>query len=178
MDPTALGILALALYYDFTPGAACDLADINQMFQNGNLVTGVATSGDTERLYLVDNNTLDASDITEWLAQAATTNGHRSSCLRGDTELDRDVDTTDFNALASHFDLAEDEDPQNGPLWYEGNFDGDDDTDITDFNLLAGNFAPGGYGTAAVSEPASVFLFLTGLLTLAHVRFEVVKERS
>jgi len=116
MDPTALGILALALYCDFTPGAACDLADINQMFQAGNLVTGVTTSVSTDRLDLVDNNTLDASDITEWLAQAATTNGHRSSYLRGDTELDRNVDTTDFNALASHFDPAEDEDPQNGPL--------------------------------------------------------------
>ena len=176
-DPVAKGWI-LAPDCDFTSAAACDLADINQMFEARNLITGVTVRESNYRLDLVDNDTLDVADITEWLSPAATANGHGSPYLRGDTELDRDVDITDFNALASHFDLAEDEDPQNGPLWYEGNFDGDDDTDITDFNLLAGNFAPGGYGTAAVSEPASVFLFLTGLLTLAHVRFEVVKERS
>ena len=87
----------MAPYCDFTPDAACDLADINQMFQAGNLVTGVTTSGSTDRLDLVDNDTLDASDITEWLVQAATANGHGSPYLRGDTEFDRDVDMTDFN---------------------------------------------------------------------------------
>ena len=86
------------------------------MFQGGNLVTGVTTSGSTERLDLVDNNTLDASDITEWLGQAATVNGHGSPCLCGDTELHRDVDITDFNALASHFDLAGDGCQSNGPF--------------------------------------------------------------
>ena len=74
------------------------MADFNQMFGAGNLVTDVATSVSTDRLGLVDNNTLDASDIVEWLAQAATANGHGSPYLRGDTELHRDVDITDFNA--------------------------------------------------------------------------------
>ena len=58
-DPVAQG-WTLAPYCDFTPDAACDLADINQMFQAGNLVTGVTTSGSTDRLDLVDNDTLDA----------------------------------------------------------------------------------------------------------------------
>ena len=159
-DPVAQG-WTLAPYCDFTPDAACDLADINQMFQAGNLVTGVTTSGSTDRLDLVDNDTLDASDITEWLAQAATANGHKSPYLCGDTELDRNVDLTDFNALASHFDPTGDGDPQNGPLWYEGNFDGDDD--ITDFNLLAANFAPSGYATSAIPEPSAVVILLLGL---------------
>ena len=130
------------------------------MFQAGNLVTGVTTSGDTDRLDLVDNDTIDAADITEWLAQAATANGHGSPYLHGDTEIDRDVDITDFNALASHFDP----DRVFGPnVWSEGNFDGDGDTDITDFNLLAANFAPGGYATSAIPEPSSVVLLLLGL---------------
>jgi len=81
------------------------------MFQAGNLVTGVTTSVYTDRLDLVNTDTIDAEDITEWLAQAATANGHGSPYLRGDTELDRDVDITDFNALASHFDLAGDGKP-------------------------------------------------------------------
>ena len=49
----------------------------------------------------------------------------------GDADGDRDVDVTDFNVLASHFDPAGDGYPNNGPFWDEGNFDGDDDTDIT-----------------------------------------------
>ena len=45
-------------------------------------------------------------------------------------------------------------------------WDGDGDVDLTDYNWLASNFAPGGYGTAAVPEPASVCLLLAGLLAL------------
>ena len=42
---------------------------------------------------------IDAADISEWLSQAATANGHGSPYLRGDTEFDRDVDITDFNTV-------------------------------------------------------------------------------
>ena len=73
-------------------------------------------------------------------------------------QLDHDVDITDFNALASHFDPAGDGDPYNGPFWNEGNFDGDGDTNITDFNLLAANFAPSGYSTSVIPEPFTMLL--------------------
>ena len=161
-DPVAKG-WTLAPYCDFTPDAACDLADINQMFEVGNLVTGVTTSVYTERLDLVNNDTMDAADITEWLAHGPTANGHGSPYLSGDTELDRDVDNTDFNASASHFNPSGVEDPLNRPLWNEGNFDGDGDTDITDFNYLSSNFAPAGYATSAIPEPSAVVLLLLGL---------------
>ena len=59
----------LAAYCDFTPDAACGVSDINQMFEAGDLVTGVAVAGSTDRLDLVDNGTIDAADITEWLSQ-------------------------------------------------------------------------------------------------------------
>jgi len=150
-------------YCEFTPDDACDLADINQMFEAGNLVTGVTASVSTDRLDLVNNDTIDAADITEWLAWAATVNGHGLPYLRGDTEFDRDVDITDFNVLASHFDPTGDGDPYNGPFWNEGNFNGDDNVDITDFNLLAANFAPSGYTTSVIPEPSSVVLLLLGL---------------
>ena len=175
MDPTALGILALALYCDFPPDAVCELEYISQTFQAGNLVAGVGTSGDTDRMDLVDNDTIDAADITDWLVQAATANGHGSPYLRGDTELDHDVDITDFNALASHFDPAGDGDPHNGPFWDEGNFDGDDDTHITDFNLLATNFAPAGYATSAIPEPSTMLLALLALV-LVGVSFRLSKN--
>jgi len=173
-DPVAQG-WTLAPYCDFTPDAVCDLADINQMFQAGNLVTGVATSGDTDRLDLVDNDIIDAADITEWLAKAATANGHGSPYLRDDTEGHRDVDITDFNALASHFDPTGDGDPYNGPFPNEGNFDGDDDTDITDFNLLAANFAPAGYATSAIPEPSTMLLASLALI-LVGVSFRLSKN--
>jgi len=170
-DPVAQG-WTLSPYCDFIIDAACDLADINQMFQAGNLVTGVTTSDypafswSIHRMDLVYSDTINAADITEWLAQAATANGHGSPYLRGDTELDRDVDITDFNVLASHFDPAGDGYPNNGPLWNEGNFDGDDDTDITDFNVLAVNFAPEGYGISTVPEPSTLLLTLLVLATI------------
>ena len=74
----------------------------------------------------------------------------------------RDVDLSDYKALATNFDPV-------GALgyhpWEHGNSDGDNDVDLADYNALAGNFAPAGYGAAAVPEPAS------GCLLLARVRF-------
>ena len=165
----------LAPYCDFTPDAACDLADINQMFQAGNLVTGVTVYNilfwgnyTPHRLDLVNNDTLDAADISEWLSQAATANGFGSAYLRGDTDLDRDIDLTDYNALVNNFDPLGIYGPY---LWQHGNSDGDNDIDLSDYNALASNFQPLGYGAAAVPEPTSVCLLLTALLVLARVRF-------
>ena len=167
-DPVAQGWI-LTPYCDFTPDAACDVADINQMFEAGNLVTGVAVVGRYDRYNLSDNDTLNAADITEWLSQAATENGHSSPYLRGDTELDRDVDITDFNSLATHFDPDGATAPHS---WTEGNFDGDNDIDITDFNFIASNFAPDGYGASAVPEPSALLLALLGLMLLAGARVQ------
>ena len=88
--------------------------------------------------------------------------------LRGDTELDRDVDITDFNSLASNFDP----DGVTGPhSWLEGNLDGDDDIDITDFNFLASNFASSGYGVSVVPEPSGLFLASLAVILMASVGF-------
>ena len=54
--------------------------------------------------------------------------------LEGDVDGDKDVDITDFNSLATHFDPDGATAPHS---WTEGNFDGDNDIDITDFNFLA-----------------------------------------
>ena len=140
------------------------------MFNTGDLLTGVAFQSweTTDRYDLSDNDILDAADITEWLSQAATFNGYSSPYLRGDTDLDRDIDLTDYNSLATNFDPLGAYGPH---LWQDGNSDGDDDIDLTDYNALASNFQPLGYGAAAVPEPASLCLLLTALLVLARVRF-------
>ena len=87
----------------------------------------------------------------------------------GDSDGDQDVDSTDFNSLATHFDPDGATAPHS---WTEGNFDGDDDIDITDFNFLAANFAPDGYGASAVPESSSLLLTLLGLMLLAGARVQ------
>ena len=160
---------------DLNTDTVCDVADINQMFAEGDLVAGVASvSGNSADL---DGNSLiNGADIDVWLDSAARFNGYASPYNRGDADnlgdispAQRDVDITDFNALATNFSPTGDGNPTNGPFWDQGNFDGDDDIDITDFNFLAANFSPAGYGgsTTAIPEPAGFLLVATGLLVLA-----------
>ena len=52
---------------------------------------------------LNSDNVVGAADLSEWLSLAATENGHNSAYLRGDTDLDRNVDLADYNVLASNF---------------------------------------------------------------------------
>jgi len=119
---------------------------------------------------LIDNDTIDAADISEWLSQAATLNGHSVPYRSGDAELDRDVDITDFNSLASNFDPEGAAAPHS---WLEGNCDGDNDNDIdiTDFNFLASHFAPEGYGTSAVPEPSAFLLVSLAVILLGGITF-------
>ena len=148
------------------------------MFDVGNLVIGVATPASIQRLDLIDDYTINAADITEWLSQAATANGHGSPYLRGDTDLDRDIDITDFNSLSGNFDAVGDGDPTNGPYWNEGNFAGDDDVDITDFNYLSTNFASSGYGRSAVPEPNAWIVIAVGVVILLARRKHKCSERE
>lgn len=164
ISPTATTILAC----DFTGDFACTVADINEMVAQGDLLSGVyVPPGSTEYdLYPSANSDglLDNGDIDEWLLQAALTNGFATPYLRGDVELDRDVDIRDFNRLASNFDP----DGVAGPhSWLDGNFDGDHDIDITDFNFLASNFVPNSNGASAVPEPAGFLLILVALIIMA-----------
>jgi len=68
----------------------------------------------------------------------------------GDSDIDGDIDITDFNALSSNWA------PLGGETyaWSEGDFDDDDDIDITDFNLLSGNWDP--LGEASITQSASL----------------------
>ena len=104
-DPVAKS-WTLAPYCNFTGGPSCDVLDINRMFEVGNLATGVVASVSTERFDLIDNDIIDAADITEWLSLAATTNGYSSPYLRGDTDLDHDVDTFDLTGMIVNYTVA------------------------------------------------------------------------
>jgi len=96
----------------------------------------------------------------------------------GDTDLDRDVDITDFDTLAAHFDPDGDNAPH---PWAHGNLDGNLTVDITDFVSLADNYLPTGYGShvvptwdgdsavGQVSEPATVLLVCLAVAILTGV---------
>ena len=142
---------------DFNTSSTCDITDINLMFAQGNLVAGVAVGGGNQ-FDLNSDLTINNTDITAWLSNAAVDNSFPTPYQRGDTDLDRKVDITDFNALATNFAPTG---AVPAPGFDKGNSDGDDGVDITDFNFLAINFAPTGYGGQGISipEPASLTLF-------------------
>ena len=78
--------------------------------------------------------------------------------------MDRDVDLTDYNNLASNFDPVGELAPH---TWGHGNFDGDNDVDLVDYNVLAGHFDAGGYGTTAVPEPATALPAVFAMLLVS-----------
>jgi hypothetical protein len=142
---------------DFTGDASCDTADIDNLFGQGDLVAGVSGTGSDYDL--TGDGTLNGNDIAAWLAGAATENGHSSAYLSGDTDLDRDIDLTDYNVLAANFSPA-----GSAGLFSTGDGDGDGNVDLSDYNTLASNLSPTGYGTTAeVPEPSSLVFCLLGL---------------
>ena len=89
---------------------------------------------------------------------------------RGDTDLDRDIDLTDYKSLVTNFKPL----GAYGP--YGWNSEGDGDVDLADYNALASNFKPLGYGAAAVPEPSTPLLALLGMLLFsAFGRLSVLK---
>ena len=150
---------------DFTGDSSCDTADIDDLFWQGDLVAGVSGTGSDYDL--TGDGTLNGNDIAAWLSGAATENGHTSAYLSGDTDLDRDIDLTDYNVLAANFRPA-----GSAGLFSTGDGDGDGDVDLSDYNTLAGNFSPTGYDTTTeMPEPMSVVLIVIGtVIALATPR--------
>ena len=168
-------LASIAVACDFDNDTACNLADVNLLFAQGDLTAGVNVAAGN----LFDSNgdrRIDGSEIEAWLESAAVKHGYGSAYLRGDTDgletispATRDIDITDFNVLATNFDPMAANAASN--TWDHGNFDGDDDIDITDFNSLAVNFSPIAYsGTSTVPEPDSLVWLLLGTVWLIRSR--------
>jgi len=176
LTPTEVGFLAdgtrnpLTVFgpgpdCDFEPDGDCDIDDVDALVTVGNLVAGVAVPPADAKYDLDGNNTVNGTDLSIWLAVAATDNGYGSAYKASDTDLDRDIDITDFNNLATNFDAGGANAATNGLS--KGNSDGDNDVDITDFNNLASAFAPGGYdapgsaaAVAADADPGQIDLIV------------------
>ena len=82
--------------------------------------------------------------------------------LAGDANMDRKVNTLDFNQLAGNFNA--------GSTWTQGDFNYDGLIDSLDFNALTGNFGASLPASAAlgsvVPEPASIGAMSLGLSAL------------
>ena len=166
---------------DFSGDLLCNAADINLMFAQGNLVTGVSVDADNPFDLNSDNN-IDGADITEWLRLAGANNGYgggdpnnpNAPFVRGDTDdlgniapMPRTVDITDFVNFLRGFTGS-------CGNWECGNFDGDDGVDATDFVALLPNFnayLPNGqYGPGqAIPEPSTMVLLGCGALWLGYL---------
>jgi hypothetical protein len=86
--------------------------------------------------------------------------------LYGDADLNRSVDTIDFNILAANFS-------QSGQRWSRGDFNFDGSVDTTDFNLLAANFSQtlsAGFPGALVPEPGCAAALLALLIPRRRAR--------
>ena len=107
------------------------------------------------------------ADLDKWLSLAASKNGHSSPYLRGDTDLDHDVDTFDLTGMIMNFNGA----TGSGGTWITGDTDADGDTDTVDLTTAIINFTSVRNVAAAVPEPSGLLLVLAaGCLAVARFR--------
>ena len=136
------------------------------MFQLGDLQAGVTTSESTENFDLIDNDIIDAADITVWLSWAATEIGYDTPFSRGDINLDHDVDTRDLTAMIIGFTSA----GGTGKTWNTGDTDGDGDVDSGDLTTAIINFTGARNAAAAVPEPSGLLMLVLAVGCLAATR--------
>lgn len=88
----------------------------------------------------------------------------------GDADLDKKVNTTDFNYLAGNFGMG------SNARWIEGDFSGNGSIDSSDFAILAANYglAPlsGAVLGTVVPEPGGIGLLMIGSFSLIRRRRE------
>ena len=153
---------------DFNEDGNVDVADVSLLTDVGNLVAGVAVPQADTKFDLTGDGIVDGADLDRWLADAATTNGYGSPYLRGDANIDGDVDIWAFDNSGDAQLLSENLGMGTGAVWGNGDFNGDGDVDVWamdslgDAQLLCTNLGSSlDVGTNAVPEPSTFVILST-----------------
>lgn len=109
------------------------------------------------------NGTVDSADTDSWLSVAGNKN-IGTAYVRGDAELDGDVDTVDLNALGTRWQSTD------SPQWQDGNFNADEIVDSLDLNEIGTKWQfgtdAGAAAVDAVPEPSGLALLPFGMIGL------------
>jgi len=119
-------------YCTFGGDTSCNTDDLDALYAVFNTHVPL-----TDPLFDLNSDTaVGEADLGLWLNLAAVENGYFSPYLRGDTDLDHDVDTFDLTQMIINYTGA----VGSGTTWTTGDIDGDKDTDIVDLTKAIMNF--------------------------------------
>ena len=160
---------------DFNQDGDVDLVDVNLLTAEANLPVGLAVPPADAKFDLTGNDIVDTADLDRWLTDAAMFNGFGSPYLRGDANLDVDVDVWDFDGSGDAQVLSSNMGMATGAVWGDGDFNGDGDVDVWDFDgsgdaqLLSSNMGTAhDVGATVVPEPSTLALLAMGAMGLAY----------
>jgi len=149
--------------------------DSETIFYAGGIIP--ETGNTLQNLYVVSFGESTPALICEDCADDVDFVADDEWFLPGDTDLDHDIDITDFNALASNFSPELERAAQEFAFKTvrQGDFNGDWKIDISDFNTLAANFSPDGYdgpfdtNGALVPEPSTWTLLIVAAVVWCFI---------
>ena len=119
-------------YCTFGGDTSCNTDDLDALYAVFNTHVPL-----TDPLFDLNSDTVvEEADLDLWLNLAAVENGYFSPYLRGDTDLDHDVDTFDLTQMIINYTGA----VGSGTTWTTGDIDGDKDTDTVDLTKAIMNF--------------------------------------
>jgi hypothetical protein len=123
------------------------------------LVAEIVAGTDDLAFDLSGDGAVNNVDLSQWLSDAATENGFAAPYLRGDANLDGNVNASDLNSLGQNW--------QGSPnAWQSGNFTADGIVDANDLYQLAQNWLatiPSAAALQSVPEPSGWCLLVFSL---------------
>lgn len=145
---------------DFNADGDLDVDDVDA------LVAEIVAGTDNSAFDISADGEVNNVDLTQWLSDAATTNGFAAPYLRGDANLDGSVNASDVNALGQNW-LG----PPN--TWQLGDFNADGIVSAGDLNKIGMNWLsaiPSAASPESVPEPAALTMLLLVIMATPQLR--------
>lgn len=131
---------------DLDNSGVCDVMDIDI------LTLEIAAASHDLRYDFNGDRLVDTADQDAWLAEAALRTGFASPFVRGDVDLDGQVNSADLSVLSLNWRETSSEIPL---TWSDADFDGNGQIDANDLNQLGSRWQHTLAIAATVPEPAS-----------------------